>query len=118
MLVSYKGGNAAMTISVGGGSYRLLPDTPVLLTGEQVNELKARDFTKKLVKLKQLEFTGLDSLDKDELTKLARQHGHKLTGKEKVKDLIDLLSGTDDENQDSDTGDNTGTDLSKEPTEK
>ena len=116
MLVSYKGGNAAMTISVGGGSYRLLPDTPVLLTGEQVKELQARDFTKKLVKLKQLEFTGLDSLDKDELAKLASQHGHELTGKEKVKDLIDLLSDGDDENDD--TGDDTGTDLSKEPTEK
>lgn len=116
MLVSYKGGNAAMTISVGGGSYRLLPDTPVLLNGEQVKELQARDFTKKLVKLKQLEFTSLDSLDKDELAKLASQHGHKLTGKEKVKDLIDLLSDDDDENDD--TGDDTGTDLSKEPTEK
>lgn len=116
MLVSYKGGNAAMTISVGGGSYRLIPDTPVLLTGEQIKELKARDFTKKLVKLKQLEFTSLDSLDKDELAQLAVKHGHDLTGKEKAKDLIDLFSDGDDENDD--TGDNTGTDLSKEPTEK
>lgn len=118
MLVSYKGSNAAMTISVEGGSYRLLPDTPVLLTGEQVKELKARGFIKRLIKSKQIEFTGLDSLDKDELAKLASQHGHELTGKEKVKDLIDLLSGADDEDQDDDTGDDTGTDLSKEPTEK
>lgn len=116
MLVSYKGSNAAMTISVGGGSYRLLPDTPVLLTDKQASEFQARDFTKKLVKLKQLEFTSLGSLDKDELAQLASQHGHELNGKEKVKDLINLFSDDDDENDD--TGTDTGTDLSKEPTEK
>lgn len=109
MLVNYKGGNAALTVSVSGGSIRLLPNTPALLTGKQVSELKARDFTKKLVKSKQLEFTSLDSLDKDELAQLARQHGHDLTGKEKVKDLIDKLSDKDTKNQDGDAGDDTGT---------
>lgn len=124
MLVNYKGGNAALTVSVAGGSFRLLPDTPALLTGKQASELQARSFTKKLVKSKQLEFISLDSLDKDELAQLASQHGHELTGKEKVKDLIDILSdnegdtdgGAGDED-DVGTGDGAGTGTDLKPNE-
>lgn len=124
MLVNYKGGNAALTVSVAGGSFRLLPNTPALLTGKQASELQARSFTKKLVKSKQLEFISLDSLDKDELAQLASQHGHELTGKEKVKDLIDILSDnegdTDDgagDEDDSGTGDGAGTGTDLKPNE-
>lgn len=125
MLVNYKGGNAALTVSVAGGSFRLLPNTPVLLTGKQASELQARSFTKKLVKSKQIEFISLDSLDKDELAQLASQNGHELTGKEKVKDLIDLLTDDDEDDtddgagdeDDSGTGDGAGTGTDLKPNE-
>lgn len=118
MLVNYKGGNAALTVSVAGGSFRLLPNTPALLTGKQASELQARSFTKKLVKSKQLEFISLDSLDKDELAQLASQHGHELTGKEKVKDLIDLLTDEDEDvGEDIDTGDEDAGDEDNKPAE-
>lgn len=118
MLVNYKGSNAALTVSVAGGSFRLLPNTPALLTSKQASELQARGFTKKLVKSKQLEFTTLDSLDKDELAQLASQHGHELTGKEKVKDLIDLLTDDDEDvGEDVDTGVEDAGDKDNKPAE-
>lgn len=120
MLVVYKGGNKALNIVAGLGLIRLPANQSVLLTKAQADEFQARVNVKKLVKAKQLEFIGLDSLDKDELLEVAIDNNFNVTGKEKIKDLIDLLSGTDNETEikDDDTGDDTGTDLDKEPTEK
>lgn len=97
MLVKYKGGQSAMTFSIGGRLMRLLPDNAVLLTKAQANDLQSRPFTKRLVKSKQLEFKGLDSLSKDELLALAIANSHKVSGKEKVADLIEILQDADDE---------------------
>lgn len=120
MLAVYKGGNKALNINAGRGLIRFPANKPVLITKAQANEFQARDNVKKLIKAKQLEFIGLDSLDKDELLEVAIDNNFNVTGKEKIKDLIDLLSGTDNETEikDDDTGDDTGTDLDKEPTEK
>ena len=102
MLVKYKGRQSAMTIGLGSALIRLLPNANVLLTKAQADEFQARPATKKLVKAKVLEITSLDSLGKEELVAVAVANGHKLKGKEKVADLIAILSDADD---DADEGD-------------
>lgn len=102
MLVKYKGKQTAMSIGFGGGLIRLLPDTNKLLTSAQAKEIQARAVTKKLVKAKVIEFTSLDTLNKEELIAVAVANGHKLKGKEKVADLIAILSDADEDDTDLD----------------
>lgn len=109
MLVKYKGSQAAMTMSVGGVAVRLEPGKPAVLNKAQAKELQARTNVKNLVKAKVIEFSSLDSLNKDELTALAVSNGHKVTSKDKVSDLLYMLQGDDDED-DAGTDDGTGTD--------
>lgn len=57
MFITYKGGQAAMHIEVGGRYFRLVPSQPVELTKAQADKLQSRKLMQVLVDAGELEFS-------------------------------------------------------------
>lgn len=57
MFITYKGGQAAMHIEVGGRYFRLVPSQPVKLTDAQADKLQSRKLMQVLVDAGELEFS-------------------------------------------------------------
>lgn len=57
MFITYKGGQAAMHIEVGGRYFRLVPSQPVKLTDAQADKLQSRKLMQVLVEAGELEFS-------------------------------------------------------------
>lgn len=57
MFITYKGGQAAMHIEVGGRYFRLVPSQPVELTDAQADKLQSRKLMQVLVEAGELEFS-------------------------------------------------------------